>query len=220
MRVKGFPMLITSYNPTELGDTLIAILRPDTAEQKVESHQNVTRISDAATNQTLGYNFFDVSATLGQLNVNGQVHLTAEQVNQLNDLLKANDFEPELELDTDPKFVVGYVESAEAHPKSDHLKVTKTQIGTDQPLQIVSGSPNMAADILVVVAKVGAMMPDGLIIWPGELRGVESDGMIVSGRELQLPNAPQRPGALILPADYQPVGAAFDFERAQTLFTA
>ena len=78
----------------------------------------------------------------------------------------------------------------------------------------------MQADILVVVAKVGAMMPSGLIIWPGELRGVESDGMIVSGRELQLPNAPQRPGALILPADYQPVGAAFDFKRAQTLFTA
>lgn len=212
-------MLITSYNPTELGDTLIAILRPDTDEQKVESHANVTRISDVKTDQTLGYNFFNVSATLGTLDANGQVQLTAEQVAQLNQLLKANDFEPELEQDTDPKFVVGYVESAEAHPKSDHLQVTKTQVGADQPLQIVSGSPNMQADILVVVAKVGAMMPNGLIIWPGELRGVESDGMIVSGRELQLPNAPQRPGALILPADYQPVGAAFDFDRAQTLFT-
>ncbi|MFB9769978.1 YtpR family tRNA-binding protein [Lactiplantibacillus modestisalitolerans] len=212
-------MLITSYNPTELGDTLIAILRPDTDEQKVESHANVTRISDVKTDQTLGYNFFNVSVTLGTLDANGQVQLTAEQVAQLNQLLKANDFEPELEQDTDPKFVVGYVESAEAHPKSDHLQVTKTQVGADQPLQIVSGSPNMQADILVVVAKVGAMMPNGLIIWPGELRGVESDGMIVSGRELQLPNAPQRPGALILPADYQPVGAAFDFDRAQTLFT-
>lgn len=213
-------MLITSYNPTELGDTLIAILRPDSADQKIETHATVTRISDAANDQTLGYNFFDVSKTLGHLDVNGQVHLTQAQVDQLNNLLKANDFEPELVLDTDPKFVVGYVESAEAHPKSDHLQVTKTQVGLDKPLQIVSGSPNMQADILVVVAKVGAMMPDGLIIWPGELRGVESDGMIVSGRELHLPNAPQRPGALILPENYQPVGAAFDFDRAQTLFTA
>ena len=212
-------MLITSYNPTELGDTLIAILRPDTADQKVEIHANVTRISDVATDQTLGYNFFNVSETLGQLDVNGQVNLTAEQVQQLNNLLKKNDFEAELELDTDPKFVVGYVESAEAHPKSNHLQVTKTQVGTDQPLQIVSGSPNMQADILVVVAKVGAMMPDGLIIWPGELRGVESDGMIVTGRELHLPNRTQRPVALILPADFQPVGASFDLHRGRTLYT-
>lgn len=213
-------MLITSYNPSELGDTLITILRPDAATQTIETHANVTRISDADSGETLGYNFFDVSKTLGDLDANGQVHLTAEQVEQLNNLLKTNDFEPELVLDIDPKFVVGYVESAEAHPKSDHLQITKTNVGLDQPLQIVSGSPNMQADILVVVAKVGAMMPSGLIIWPGELRGVESDGMIVSGRELQLPNAPQRPGALILPADYQPVGAPFDFKRAQTLFTA
>lgn len=219
MRVKGFQMLITSYNPTELGDTLIAILRPDTADQKIETHQNVTRISDTATGETLGYNFFEVSKTLGKLDVNGQVHLTADQVDQLNKLLTATNFEPDLILDTADKFVVGYVESADPHPKSDHLLVTKTKVGEGETLQIVSGSPNMQADILVVVAKVGAMMPDGLIIWPGELRGVESDGMIVSGRELHLPKAPQRPGALILPADFQKVGDAFDFDRAQGLFT-
>jgi len=213
-------MLITSYNPTQLGDTLIAILRPDTADQKIETHANVTRISDVATGETLGYNFFDVSKTLGPLSVNGQVQLTAEQVVKLNALLTANDFDADLVVDTTPKFVVGYVDTAEAHPKSDHLQITKTNIGTDTDLQIVSGSPNMQADILVVVAKVGAMMPDGLIIWPGELRGVASNGMIVSGRELHLPNAPQHPGALILPAHYQAVGEPFDFERAQTLFTA
>jgi len=213
-------MLITSYNPTQLGDTLIAILRPDTAEQKIETHASVTRISDVATGETLGYNFFDVSKTLGTLDVNGQIKLTADQVAKLNDLLTANDFDADLVVDLTPKFVVGHVDSAEAHPKSDHLQITKTNVGTDTDLQIVSGSPNMQADILVVVAKVGAMMPDGLIIWPGELRGVESDGMIVSGRELQLPHAPQHPGAMILPADYQAVGEPFDFDRAQTLFTA
>jgi tRNA-binding protein len=62
------------------------------------------------------------------------------------------------------------------------------------------------------------MMPSGLIIWPGALRGVESNGMVVSGRELQLTNAPQVPGALILPDDFQEVGEAFDFEKAQGLF--
>ena len=78
----------------------------------------------------------------------------------------------------------------------------------------------MQQGIKVVVAKVGAMMPSGLIIWPGELRGVSSDGMIVSGRELRLPNAPQVPGALILPDDFAPVGTPFDVNStaAQSLF--
>jgi tRNA-binding protein len=47
---------------------------------------------------------------------------------------------------------------------------------------------------------------------------VKSNGMICSGRELGLPNAPQVPGALILPDDYQ-VGEPFDFKRAQNLFS-
>lgn len=97
--------------------------------------------------------------------------------------------------------------------------MTETVVDNDESLQIVSGSPNMQADIKVVVAKVGAMMPNGLIIWPGELRGVSSNGMICSGRELGLANAPQKPGALILPDDYE-VGEPFDFERGQTIFKA
>ena len=64
------------------------------------------------------------------------------------------------------------------------------------------------------------MMPSGLIIWPGELRGVASNGMISSGRELHLANAPQVPGALILPDDFAPVGTPFDVNSAaaQSLF--
>ncbi|KRO04399.1 EMAP domain-containing protein [Levilactobacillus paucivorans] len=212
-------MLIASYNPRELGDTLIVIVAQDTPKQAHTVRDGVARIYDPETEQTLGYNFLAISKILPDISGNGQIHLTETDVAALNDALEAAGFAGELVADTDPKFVVGYVKTATPHPDSDHLLVTETVVDHDQTLKIVSGSPNMQADIKVVVAKVGAMMPSGLIIWPGALRGVESDGMICSGRELKLANAPQRPGALILPDDYV-VGEPFDFERGQSIFNA
>ena len=75
-------------------------------------------------------------------------------------------------------------------------------------MQIVCGAPNIEAGQKVVVAKPGAMMPDGMMIWPGTLRGVDSYGMICSARELHLPNAPAKKGILVLPEDAV-VGEAF-----------
>ncbi|GAA3608459.1 YtpR family tRNA-binding protein [Secundilactobacillus similis] len=211
-------MLISSYNQKALGDVLIIYVAPDADEQAVETKGAFTRIFNPENDQTLGYNVDAVSKILGPLDVNGQVWLTEAQVDQLNAGLTAAGFKPDLEADLESKFIVGYVETTEPHPDSNHMLVTKTRVADGKTLQIVSGSPNMQADIKVVVAEIGAMMPNGQIIWPGKLRGVESDGMISSGRELQIPNAPDRPGALILPDDYE-VGQPFDFDKAQTLFS-
>lgn len=211
-------MLIASYNPQSTGDTMVLIMNPDVTDQQVSIHDDVARIFDEKTNRTLGYNFLKASEILPEIvTENGQVNLTSEQVQKLNDYLTNHGFPGDVEFDDQPKFVVGYVESLEDHPNSNHLQIATTDIGRDKKLQIVSGSPNMRENIKVVVALSGAMMPDGQIIWPGELRGVKSEGMICSGRELALPNAPQVPGALILPDDYQ-VGTAFDFKKAQHLF--
>ncbi|GEO66338.1 YtpR family tRNA-binding protein [Levilactobacillus spicheri] len=212
-------MLIASYNPRELGDTLIVVVAQDTPQQAHTVRDGIARIYDPETEKSLGYNFFDVSHILPDITGQGQVFLSAADVDALNQALEAAGFAGELVAETCSRFIVGYVKTATPHPDSDHLLVTETEVDDGQTLQIVSGSPNMQADIKVVVAKVGAMMPNGLIIWPGELRGVPSDGMICSGRELGLANAPQRPGALILPDDYQ-VGDPFDFDRGQTIFTA
>ena len=58
------------------------------------------------------------------------------------------------------------------------------------------GAPNARVGLKTIVALPGAMMPKGNLIFPGELRGEKSFGMMCSPRELQLPNAPQKRGII------------------------
>lgn len=212
-------MLIASYNAKAMGDVLVVIVAADVANQQVTLKDNVAQIL-SADGKLLGYNFINASQVLPELKqANGQVQLSEKQVAKLNRQVKQAGFDRTLVYDGKPKFVVGYVEEMKDHPDSDHLHITTVDTG-DEKLQIVCGSPNIANHIKVVVAKIGAMMPDGKIIYPGELRGVESNGMICSGRELRLKNAPDRPGCVILPDDFGQAGDAFDFERGNHLFSA
>ncbi len=82
--------------------------------------------------------------------------------------------------------VVGYVLSCEKHPNADKLNVCKVDIG-DKIEQIVCGAKNVASGQMVAVAKIGAIMPDGLVIKEAKLRDVFSYGMICSSNELGLP---------------------------------
>jgi len=83
-------------------------------------------------------------------------------------------------------FVVGHVLEREKHPDADRLNVCMVDIGAGEPSQIVCGAPNVAAGQTVGVARPGAVMPDGTRLKKAKLRGVESHGMILSERELQL----------------------------------
>ena len=99
--------------------------------------------------------------------------------------------------------VVGYVETCEQHPDSDHMHVTTVNVGADEPVQIVCGAPNIAAGIKVPVATIGTVMPGDFKIKKSKLRGVASCGMCCSQRELGIGG--DHEGIWILPED-APVG--------------
>jgi phenylalanyl-tRNA synthetase beta chain len=85
------------------------------------------------------------------------------------------------------KIVVGFVKSCEKHPDADKLSVCQIDIGT-ATRQIVCGAKNIREGLYVPVATIGAVMPDGMKIKHAKLRGVESDGMVCSAKELGLPS--------------------------------
>ena len=107
------------------------------------------------------------------------------------------------------KVIVAQILSAEQHPDADRLRVCKVDAGTGQELQIVCGAPNARVGIKIPCALVGAELPPAeagakpFMIKVGKLRGVESQGMLCSGRELGLGD--DHEGILELPAD-APVG--------------
>ncbi len=84
-------------------------------------------------------------------------------------------------------FVVGKVIEKTKHPDADKLNVCKVDVGTGDLLNIVCGAPNVDAGQLVCVAKIGAIVPNGgFEIKKAKLRGVLSEGMICSAKELNL----------------------------------
>ncbi|MZQ84684.1 phenylalanine--tRNA ligase subunit beta [Paenibacillus sp. 5J-6] len=101
--------------------------------------------------------------------------------------------------------VVGYVKSREKHPDADKLSVCIIDAGQGEDLQIVCGAKNIDAGQKVPVAMIGAVLPGGLQIKRAKLRGVESQGMICSAKELGLndkllPKEIQE-GILVLPQE-------------------
>ena len=92
-------------------------------------------------------------------------------------------------------FVVGKVLEREQHPNADRLSVCRVDTG-DGERTIVCGAPNVAAGQTVAVVLPGAVMPGGMKIRKAKLRGVPSEGMILSAAELEL--AEEADGILVL----------------------
>jgi phenylalanyl-tRNA synthetase beta chain len=104
-------------------------------------------------------------------------------------------------------FTVASVISAEKHPNADKLRVCMVDTGQDAPVQVVCGAPNARAGMKGVFAPPGTHIPGtGLDLKVATVRGVESRGMLCSGRELQLSD--DHEGIIELPAD-APVGQKF-----------
>jgi phenylalanyl-tRNA synthetase beta chain len=98
--------------------------------------------------------------------------------------------------------VVARVLAVAPHPDSDHLWLTKVDDGTGAPLEVVCGAPNVAPNTLYPFARTGTVMPGGLKIEKRKIRGVVSNGMLCSARELGL--GADQSGILALSVDCAP----------------
>lgn len=201
--------MIFTYNKEHVGDVLMVIVADGQGVKlAAERKGNVARIYRLDNGETVAWNIFQVS-NLFNITERGQVFLTDEEISILNQELSQAGFEPELVNDLSQKFVVGEIVEMVAHPDSDHLNICQVKVAADKVVQIVAGAPNAKVGLKTIVALPGAMMPKGNLIFPGELRGEKSFGMMCSPRELQLPNAPQKRGIIEL-ASSEVVGTAFD----------
>ena len=105
--------------------------------------------------------------------------------------------------------VAGRNLSMEKHPDSDHMWIGQLDVGEGDPTQIVTGAWNIHVGDLVPVAKHKSLLPGGVKIEKGKLRGVVSNGMLCSLKELGLTAEHDYPDAVITPAallnDYHPL---------------
>ncbi|WIW96075.1 phenylalanine--tRNA ligase subunit beta [Altererythrobacter rubellus] len=104
-------------------------------------------------------------------------------------------------------FTVAKVLTAEKHPDADKLQVLTVDTGSGDPLQVVCGAPNARAGMKGVLGQPGAIVPsNGMELRKSAIRGVESNGMMCSVRELELGD--EHDGIIELP-DNAPVGHSF-----------
>ena len=101
------------------------------------------------------------------------------------------------------------------HPNADRLSVCKVNDGSSEPRQIVCGAKNYKVGDKVPLALPGAVLPGDFKIKTGKLRGVESEGMMCSAKELRL--AEESAGLLILPPDTAPGTPIKDLFPAETI---
>jgi len=104
-------------------------------------------------------------------------------------------------------FTVAKVLTAEKHPDADKLQVLTVDTGSGDPLQVVCGAPNARAGMKGVLGQPGAIVPsNGMELRKSAIRGVESNGMMCSVRELELGD--EHDGIIELPEN-APVGHSF-----------
>ena len=114
--------------------------------------------------------FFDKS--IDKIDLGGLLTMSGLEVDDVQDLSKISKL-----------IVVGEIVNIEKHPDADRLNVCQVDIGLEKSIQIVCGAPNARVGIKVPCALVGAKLPD-FEIKKAKLRGVESDGMLCSAKEL------------------------------------
>lgn len=126
--------------------------------------------------------------------------------NELGDLLTLSGSNVEEIINIGNKIknvVTGKVLSIEPHNNADKLVVCQIDVGKEEPIQIVTGADNMKEGDIVPVALHGSTLPGGVKIKKGKLRGVVSNGMMCSSKEIGIEISDSVDGIMILPKDTQ-----------------
>lgn len=185
------------YNYHTIGDVLLIISDLETKPNCVVKNGDVTSLY--LDDKLIGINIFNISNVL-KIKSNGLIVLPLkEMIDVINNILINANVET-LEYKKESGFKVGKVLTCEEHPDSDHMHVLTVDIGSEV-LDIVCGAPNVKEGQKVVVATLGTTMFDGKKIVPSSLRGIKSNGMLCSPRELHLEGAPNVRGILVLDDD-------------------
>jgi phenylalanyl-tRNA synthetase beta chain len=135
---------------------------------------------------------------------------TNASLNDITDKLTALGLELEGVEDPTEKFApfkVAHVVSAEQHPDADRLRVCQVDTGEGEPVQVVCGAPNARTGMKGIFAPAGSYVPGtDMVLKKGKIRGEESNGMLVSEREMGLSD--EHDGIIDLPEDTE-IGTSF-----------
>lgn len=193
------------YNYKTIGDVLLIIFDQRENPDEVIKQDDVVVIKK--NKKIIGINIFNISKIM-KIKANGFIPLLDDKVLDVINHILENHNLPILEKQKNSGFVVAKITNIEEHPDSDHLHICNVDVGEDNELQIVCGAFNAKKDLICVCALPYAFMPSGKQIIPGKLLGIDSNGMLCSGRELSLDGYENKRGLLELDDTYK-IGSDF-----------
>jgi tRNA-binding protein len=193
------------YNYRTIGDDLIIVFDSEAHPDEIKKNDDVVALYK--NGKIVGINILNFSEIM-KLKVDGFIPIINEKMLKIiNNALVNAGFEP-LEEQKESGFRVAKIIECEEHPESEHLHVLKVDVGNNEFLDIVCGAFNARVGLKCVCALPYTFMPNGQQIIPSKLLGIQSNGMLCSGRELVLPGYEGKHGLLELD-DNSIVGSDF-----------
>ena len=193
------------YDYETMGDVLLVVIKPTVIPTKEVKINDVVALYNK--DELIGINIFNISKVI-KIKAKGLIPLINEDIlNVINHILENANLE-KLPIQIESGFRVAKIVDIDEHPDSEHLHICMVDIGDKEPLQIVCGASNARKDLVCVCATPFTFMPNGQQIIPNKLLGIQSNGMLCSGRELNLEGYEGKRGLLELSDEYK-VGTDF-----------
>ena len=193
------------YDYETIGDVLLVVIKPTVIPTKEVKINDVVALYNK--DELIGINIFNISKVI-KIKAKGLIPLiNGDILNVINHILENANLE-KLPIQIESGFRVAKIVDIDEHPDSEHLHICMVDIGDKEPLQIVCGASNARKDLVCVCATPFTFMPNGQQIIPNKLLGIQSNGMLCSGRELNLEGYEGKRGLLELSDEYK-VGTDF-----------